>query len=118
VHALVAMLGGRSVPVWLNEGLATAYEPGGGADDELLARASSRPPLARLERSFGGLSSADAQLAYAISGRAVQKMLQLRGAPAVVALLQDIARGVPFPSAFNQRIAMRYEDFQAMVGRE
>ena len=29
VHALVAQLGGRRVPQWVNEGLATALEPGG-----------------------------------------------------------------------------------------
>lgn len=45
-------------------------------------------------------------------------MLQLRGAPAVVTLLQDIGRGIPFASAFQQRIAMRYDDFQLMVARE
>jgi hypothetical protein len=74
--------------------------------------------LTRLEGSFSRLSGADAWAAYALSGQAVQKMIQLRGAPAVVTLLQDIGRGVPFASAFQQRIAMRYEDFEAMVARE
>jgi hypothetical protein len=36
---------------------------------------------------------------------------------AIVALLEDIRRGVPFEAAFFQRISMRYQDFQAMVGR-
>ena len=29
VHALVATLAGRTVPAWLNEGLATVLEPAG-----------------------------------------------------------------------------------------
>src|SRR5688572_8167898 len=54
VHAVVAMLGGRSVPVWLNEGLATAFEPGAGAVEDTPVSAP-RLPLTRLERSFGQL---------------------------------------------------------------
>ena len=34
VHAVVAMLGGRTVPAWVNEGLATVLEPAGVADAE------------------------------------------------------------------------------------
>jgi hypothetical protein len=45
-------------------------------------------------------------------------MLDLRGAPAVVQLLQDLARGGDFVAAFQQRISMRYEDFQLMVARQ
>jgi tetratricopeptide (TPR) repeat protein len=118
VHAVVAMLAGRNVPVWLNEGLATVFESLGSTGDGDFSDGTPIPPLTRLEGSFTRLSAADARTAYALSGHSVRKMLQLRGAPAVVALLQDIARGVPFASAFNQRIAMRYEDFQAMVARQ
>jgi tetratricopeptide (TPR) repeat protein len=118
VHAVVAMLAGRNVPVWLNEGLATAFESPGSPDEDGVTGGTPLPPLMRLEGSFTRLSAADARIAYALSGRAVHRMLQLRGAPAIVALLQDIARGVPFASAFNQRIAMRYEDFQSMVARQ
>ena len=118
VHAVVAMLGGRNVPVWLNEGLATALESRDGADERTIGDGSSRPSLARLEGSFSRLAAADARVAYALSGRAVEKMLQLRGAPALVALLQDIGRGTPFANAFHQRMAMPYADFQLMVARE
>jgi hypothetical protein len=37
--------------------------------------------------------------------------------PAVVSLLEDLRRGVPLPSAFHQRIGVRYEDFESMVAR-
>ena len=46
VHAVVAMLGGRTVPAWVNEGLATVLEPAGVADAEAtLARTDARPAL-------------------------------------------------------------------------
>jgi tetratricopeptide (TPR) repeat protein len=118
VHAVVGMLAGRNAPVWLNEGLATAFERDGSDDaDKVLARATVRPSLARLHGSFFTLSSAEARLAYAMSTHAVQRLLQLRGAPALVELLKDLGRGATFSGAFQQRLAMRYEDFQAMVGR-
>ena len=55
VHAVVAQLAGRMAPVWLNEGLATALEPGGldGAS-ATVASASGRPSLRALHVSFGG----------------------------------------------------------------
>jgi hypothetical protein len=40
VHAVVFMLGGRNVPVWLNEGLATHLERGGAEDAERLLAAT------------------------------------------------------------------------------
>ena len=118
VHAVVAMLGGPNVPVWLNEGLATFYEPGGSESAaKTLARAGQLPSLSQLHDSFFNLSAAAAHVAYALSTRAVQRMIELRGAPAVVALLQDVARGAEFRTAFHQRIAMRFEDFDALVTR-
>lgn len=118
VHAVVAMLGGPNVPVWLNEGLATVFEPDGVEEAaKVLARADNLPSLAQLHDSFFNLSSTAAHVAYALSARAVQRMIDLRGAPAVVALLQDVARGAEFRAAFHQRIAMRFEDFDAMVSR-
>ena len=112
VHALVASLGGRTVPMWLHEGLATVFEPGGldGAS-QVLARASSRPSLQDLHGSFSGLSGAGASIAYAQSAVAVDRMLDLRGAPAVVLLLKDLAKGVQFESAFHRRIGVWYDEF-------
>jgi tetratricopeptide (TPR) repeat protein len=119
VHAVVAMLGGRTVPAWMNEGLATVLEPAGPADAEApLARTDVRPRLSKLHRSFVGLSRRDAEIAYASAARAVRRLIEQRGAGAVVALLEDLARGAPFASAFHQRIAMRYEDFAALVARD
>jgi tetratricopeptide (TPR) repeat protein len=116
VHAVVAMVGGRTVPAWVNEGLATMLEPAGPDDAEAtLARTGARPSLSTLHRSFVGLSRRDAEIAYASAARAVRRLIEQCGAPAVVALLADLARGAPFASAFHQRMAMRYEDFAALV---
>ena len=118
VHAVVVMLGGRNVPVWLNEGLATILERGGAEESErVLAATSARPPLQQLHRSFSGLSGDDAQVAYALSAYAVRRMMELRSPSAVVTLLQDLGRGVSFANAFHQHIGVRYEDFQTMIAR-
>jgi tetratricopeptide (TPR) repeat protein len=117
-HAVVATLGGRNVPVWMNEGLAVTLEPGENDADQVLSRARSRPALRDLHGSFSHLSAEDARIAYAESAHAVKRMIDLRGPYAAVALLQDLARGAEFAGAFQQRFAMRYEDFQAMVARD
>ena len=44
-------------------------------------------------------------------------MLDLRGAPAVVSMLQSLGRGIPFETAFQQAIFMRYEDFERLVAQ-
>jgi tetratricopeptide (TPR) repeat protein len=119
VHAVVAMLGGRTVPAWVNEGLATVLEPAGATDAEAtLARTGVRPALSKLHRSFVGFSRRDAEIAYASAARAVQRLVDQRGPAAVVALLEDLGRGAPFASAFHQRMAMRYEDFASLVARD
>jgi tetratricopeptide (TPR) repeat protein len=119
VHAVVVMLGGRNVPTWVNEGLATILERGGREDAErVLAATRARPALQQLHRSFSGLSADDAAVAYALSAHAVRRMMDLRSAAAVVTLLQDLGRGASFTTAFHQHIGVRYEDFQTMIARD
>jgi tetratricopeptide (TPR) repeat protein len=118
VHAMVAILGGRTVPAWVNEGLATVLEPGPDAAQATLARTNVRPELSKLHRSFVGLSARDAEIAYASAAMAVRRLIEQRGVAALVALLEDLGRGAQFASAFQQRIAMRYEDFAALAARD
>ena len=114
VHALVAKLGGRTVPAWLNEGLATVLEPEGSDDAEAaLAGTRVRPDLSKLHQSFVDLQRQDAEIAYASAARAVRRLIEQRGAPAIVGLLQDLAQGATFTNAFRQRINMPYESFAA-----
>jgi tetratricopeptide (TPR) repeat protein len=118
VHAVVAMLGGRVVPAWFNEGLATALEPPARDDaDRTHPPSASRPALSALHASFVDLPTRDAEIAYAASARAVRRLIDERGVSTLVALLHDLGKGVPFASAFHQRLAMRYEDFVARGAR-
>ena len=118
VHAVVAMLGGRTVPAWVNEGLATALESTDSTDAEQTRRRTAQPELSKLRNSFVGLSAGEAEIAYASAARAVRCLIDQRGLAAVVALLEDFGRGVSFARAFHQRTAMRYEDFAALVARD
>jgi tetratricopeptide (TPR) repeat protein len=118
VHALVANLGGPRVPAWLNEGLASVLERGDQSwAAAVLERTSTRIPLTQLQDGFGRLSEAGASLAYAQSGDAVARLLRRRGPSAVVALLRDLAAGVPFSDAFQQRMQVRLDEFEAEVMR-
>ncbi len=119
VHAVVAMLAGSNVPVWLNEGLATLLEPAGSAEAEApLKRDRAWPSLERLHQSFLQLDTADAQVAYAVSAHAVRRMTELAGTPALVGLLGDLGRGVAFDRAFRQRLSIRYDAFRADLARD
>jgi tetratricopeptide (TPR) repeat protein len=119
VHAVVASIGGRAAPAWLNEGLAEYFEADGlEAADRQLAADTTRVSWDRLERGFSGLSSADASAAYAQSAVAVRKMIDLRGAPAVVSLVQALGRGAAFEAAFQGAIFLRFDEFTAMMMRQ
>ena len=113
VHALVAQLGGRRVPQWVNEGLATALEPEGlDRSRRVLSTAASRPSLRDLHGGFRRLTGDSVGIAYATSAVAVNRMMYLRGgASGVVVLLQDLGRGVPFETAFQRRMGLWYDEF-------
>jgi Peptidase MA superfamily len=119
VHAMVLRLGGRTVPAWVNEGLATVLEPAGPADAEAaFSRADLRLGLRELQRGFVRLSTRDAEIAYASSARAVRRLIEQRGIAPLVSLLEDLSQGAPFARAFERRIAMRYEDFADRMQRD
>ena len=118
VHALIAGVARTGVPAWVNEGLAVVLEPDGIANAErIVASARSRPRLAQLHDSFGGLPDAMAGVAYAESAVAARAMLDARGSSAVVMLLRDLGAGAAFDTAFHQRIGVRYQEFQEAVSR-
>ena len=101
VHAVVAMLAGRTVPQWLNEGLATVYEPGGIEEAQaVVARFTGRPPLSQLEGSFRNLPDAAVAVAYAHSALAVRRMIDLRSPDGVITLLH-VRAGVRETPAFR-----------------
>jgi hypothetical protein len=119
VHAVVAIVGGRAVPAWLNEGLATVLASPAAAEAEAaLPAAAPRPALSDLHRGFIRLSTREAEVAYASSARAVRRLIQEHGLPAIVSVLGDLGRGVTFDRAFEEHTGMRYEDFASALARE
>jgi hypothetical protein len=112
-HALIQSVAARGVPTWLHEGLADCFD---GSDirkkEEQVRQSETRVPLTRLEESFEGLTAKDASLAYAESAVAVRTLLDDVGPPALVSLLSDLGRGIPFAEAFERNILISYAEFQ------
>lgn len=115
-HALVQSVAPRNVPTWLNEGLAVMFEPEGELwSDGQLASSGYRLPLQRLAAGFDRLSGAQARMAYAQSAGAVRALIEQAGAPALMAMLQDVGRGDPFDAAFERRMSTTYARFAASL---
>ena len=72
---------------------------------------------AELHKNFGGFSARDADNAYALSARAVRRLLEQHGPAPIVAMLQDLARGTPFARAFQERLGVQYDDFASSVSQ-
>lgn len=112
-HALIRTLAARRVPQWLNEGLAIYFEGSDFAKQrELVAAADTKHALATLERPFSGMDTKAATLAYAQSAVAVKFLMDEAGAPAIVGLLTDLGRGIPFIEAFERNTNMSFAEFQ------
>lgn len=115
-HAMLHAMAPRGLPMWLNEGLASAFEPRG-ADwaDELLARTPRRLPWKQLTRSFRTLSGDDARLAYAQSARAAKRLLDDSAGTTLVSVLRDMATGATFEAALEQRYFLSFDAFVATL---
>ena len=115
-HALIRSLATRNLPTWLNEGLASVLERDGlDWAEARVAKASSVPSLTVLSNSFGKMSGAEAQVAYAASALAAKRLLDEAGGIAIANLLRDLGDGVDFEAAFLHRIQKSFADFQASV---
>ena len=111
-HAMIRAIAPRGVPTWLNEGLAVMFEPDGVPWAERTLEASSaRIPLDVLAGSFDRLPDNQARVAYAESADAARHLFDQIGGAGLVALLQDIARGLPLPEAFERRALTPYSTF-------
>ncbi len=115
-HALVQSVAPKGVPHWLNEGLAVMFEPDGESwTDSQLSSSETRLTLEQLGKGFGGLSTTDARMAYAQSAAVVRALLDQGGPPAVVSILQDLARGDTFAAALERRLGMPFDAFIASL---
>ena len=111
-HAMIQAIAPRGVPTWLNEGLAVNFEPRGAswADTEV-ASSATRLPLTALTGDFAGKSADQARLAYAESAVVARRLLEEGGGSAVVAILEDLSRGLTFRAAVEQRLFIPYDVF-------
>jgi tetratricopeptide (TPR) repeat protein len=115
-HAMIRAIAPGGVPTWLNEGLAVMFEPQGtqwAAD--MTAGSTGRIPLDQLAGVFDRFSGSQARIAYAESAEAARRLFEEVGGAGVVALLQDIARGVPLADAFEHRMLTPYSAFAASL---
>jgi tetratricopeptide (TPR) repeat protein len=111
-HAMIRAIAPRGVPTWLNEGIAVMFEPDGSRwAAATMAELQDRIPLDHLEGDFAKFSGDQARIAYAESGEAARRLFEEAGGTGVVALLQDIAHGVPLDHAFEQRTLTSYSAF-------
>jgi hypothetical protein len=103
-HVLVAQAaGGRPVPRWFNEGVATVAAREWGLEDRARFAAAvvgSRPHSATdLDAAFGG-SDAQVTRAYALAAAFVRFIRSEYGAAAPAKILSGLARGLDFDTAF------------------
>ena len=115
-HAMIRAIAPRGLPNWLNEGLAVMFEPQGTQwAATTMASSQTRIPLDQLAGSFDHLTGDQARIAYAQSADAARRLFDEAGGAGVVALIQDIARGVPLADAFERRMLTSYSAFAASL---
>lgn len=112
VHAAIASLAPRGVPVWVHEGLASALESD---DDEWVVKALAstrwRLTLDQLAVGFDGLSTGKVMLAYAESAVAGRLLLEKLG-PNLGVFLQMLGSGHTVGQALST-LDVRPEAFEA-----
>jgi hypothetical protein len=111
-HAVLDAIAGPRLPAWLDEGLAQFFDGSNREQARRRLRAAGRTiPLRRLERSFGSMNAADAQIAYDESLLAVGVMLDRPGFGWHI-LLSRLAGGQTFAEAIPN-FGFSYEDLEA-----
>jgi hypothetical protein len=103
VHlALNARAGGRPLPRWFHEGVATSVESGWSATDHVrLFVASLRDPeIADVSRLFRSDSQSESTLAYLLAAVLVDDLRGRHGATLPGRVAAHVSRGVPFERAF------------------
>lgn len=111
-HAVLAALSAAAVPAWVHEGLAMHAEDFTRGErsawaQELVANSATR--LGDLPPSFLSLSGEEARVAYALSYRAVQLLLNQHGVQKVLNLLKN--DGQSFEARFRELTGQEFTDF-------
>jgi tetratricopeptide (TPR) repeat protein len=119
-HALLhRATAGKSVPTWLNEGLAEVarYRADTGPATRCLPDAHSFR-LRSLEGSFQGLKHDAAWYAYLESRHATERLVERFGEQGVRAVLAEVSRGAPFAVAFEKALGVEYGAFTTAFDAE
>lgn len=115
-HAAVRAIT-RSVPTWLNEGLAQHFEGREIVSHQRemlrkLAKSGKMPSLRDMEGSFMGLNGTQASLAYLISLSAVNHLIDRYGMYRVKMMLDDLSSGADPGRAINNALLITHEEFE------
>jgi len=112
-HALLhRATAGKSIPAWLNEGLAEVARYRADVGPAALCLVDSHSfRLRSLEGSFQGLNQNAAFYAYLESRHAVERVIDRFGERGVRAVLSEVSRGSPFALAFEKALGVEYGAF-------
>lgn len=113
-----------ALPVWMHEGTAELvewrYQGGDGAPlgtrNRLMGLAKNQrlPSLSQLKDGpLVGMS--DPGLMYALSAMAVRELVNKNGMPALVRLMRDCGRGVPFEKALEEHYGLTVQQLDERV---
>ena len=105
VHlALNNRAGGRALPRWFHEGVATAVEGGWGVGEQLrlLAAALDRPTVTDVDRLFVSESAPVTAQAYLLAAALVNDIRERHGADIPGRIAAQVAAGAPFDAAFRR----------------
>jgi hypothetical protein len=102
--ALSARAGGRPLPRWLHEGVATSVDRDwdAGGRLRLLFEMTGNPATTDLARLFASGSQPDTAQAYGLSAALVADIERRHGRTAPARIAGRVALGIPFPTAFEQ----------------
>lgn len=104
VHlALDARAGGRPLPRWFHEGVATSMEAGWDVTDQLrlLVAALRDPEISDVSQLFQSEAQSDTILAYLLATVLVEDLRQRYGGACPGRIAAHVARGVPFARALE-----------------
>lgn len=101
--ALSTQAGGKPLPRWFHEGVATSVDSGWRATAQLklLLAMLARPDIADLTRLFASPSQSDTTQAYLLSALLVHDLRERHGLAIPGAIARRVAAGVPFVEAFR-----------------